>query len=220
MILFLPLSPKEEKMLSNYLNPIESFHSNRIEGNSYTLDETRTLLEYNSVPIGKTTKDTCEIVNLSKVINLMNHGSYELSESLIKEIHKLITWGTLDDLFDCGNYKRVRNWVGNVTTSSPHHVPVRMDKLLKWYDEYKDSMEVIELATRFVYRFLCIHPFVDGNGRVSRVLFNLIINKEGYANCIIFKEDRAEYYKSLNECHKDYVEPLLNFFYKKFNKNL
>ena len=93
-----------------------------------------------------------------------------------------------------------------------------MTKLIKWYNDNKDLMEPIELSTRFVYRFLCIHPFVDGNGRVSRLLFNFIINQFGYINCIIFDEDKEDYYRSLQNSNKDNVKPLLEFFYKELIK--
>ena len=215
---YLPLTKQEEKMFNTHLNPIECFHSNRIEGNSYTLDETTYMLSTGYVPKGKKSKDTLEIENLSKCIAYVNHYKGELTEDFIKFIHKSATNGTLDNLEDCGNYKKIRNWVGNITTSSPEHTPIHMTKLIKWYNDNKDLMEPIELATRFVYGFLCIHPFVDGNGRVSRLLFNFIINQFGYINCIIFDEDKEDYYRSLQNSNKDDVKPLLEFFYKELIK--
>lgn len=194
---YLPLAIKEEELFENYLNPLETFHSNRIEGNNYTLDETRCLIDTGYVPKGKSVKDTLEIENLSKTLKYVNSYNRELTEDFIKDVHRGITNATLDEYEDSGNYKRIRNWVGNITTSAPEHVPIHMKKLIDWYNCNKDKMDSIELATMFKYKFLCIHPFVDGNGRVSRLLFNYIITKNNYVNCIIFEEDRADYYKAL-----------------------
>lgn len=102
-----------------------------------------------------------------------------------------------------GNYKRERNWVGNIETSAPSHVPIHTKKLLGWYGEEKDRIHPIVLASKFKYRFLKIHPFIDGNGRTSRWIFNYMMKNSGYVSVIIYPEDKEEYYKVLDKCFKD-----------------
>lgn len=216
--MYLPLDPKEEEGFNKYFRAYEVYSSNHIEGNSYTLSDTRFTLETGIGANGKKTADTQEIVNVSRSLDfqssLLKEG-VSLSENLILEIHRLVTSGTLDDFRDEGNYKRVRNWVGDIETSSPQLTPKHMKDLLVWYHSNKGVLNPIALAVKFKYRFLRIHPFSDGNGRTSRLLLNFILKKYGLSECVIWDEDKERYYKSLqdsNELSYDYYcDPLIVF---------
>lgn len=210
----LPLNLKEEKLLNDRYIQEEVFASNHIEGNSYTLSETRFLLETGRTCNGKKLKDSIEIKNLQLAIfKIKEYVAKEipLSEDMIKELHLITTHGTLDDVYDEGQYKKVRNWIGEVTTASPKDTPARMRKLIYWYNKEGDTRHVIEKATEFVYKFICIHPFIDGNGRVARLLFNYILLKNDYILMSILPEHKEAYYKVLAECDKTNYKPLVPF---------
>lgn len=213
---YLPFDESEYRFVNKQFAELEAYATNHIEGNPYTLEETRTLLNYGLPAKNKTFAESTEIYNSFNSINLLydlvNNGS-NLTEDLIKEVHSIVTRNTLKDSY-CGHYKTVRNWVGNIETSSPEHVPVHMKKLLDWYNQNKDLMDPIQLAVEFKYRFLCIHPFVDGNGRTSRWIMNFILMSSGYHLTVIMDKFRDEYFDVLNKCNKNDVKPLIAFICK------
>ena len=116
---FLPLNPKESEYISEYFYRMETFTSNHIEGNRYTLRQTNFLIETKTTPGGVKAKDTVEILNVYKSLNYLKECNEEISEDLIKHVHRIITAGTLDNVLDEGEYKRSRNWIGNIETASP-----------------------------------------------------------------------------------------------------
>ena len=72
-----------------------------------------------------------------------------------------------------------------------------MTELVEWYKENKDKFNPVKLAAEFHFRFVYIHPFIDGNGRSARLLMNLILMRNGYPITVIRNEDRDEYMKAL-----------------------
>lgn len=203
--MYLPLAKKEEKNFNEYFRAYEVYSSNHIEGNSYSLDDTRFTLSTGISQTGKKAKDTQEIINVNKSLNYLDYcliNNLDLSEELIKNSHRIITAGTLDDFRDEGNYKRVRNWVGSVEPSTPEVTPKHMRELIDWYCINKGSLEPIVLAVKFKYRFLKIHPFLDGNGRTSRWILNFVLIKSGLSNCVIWDEDQSNYYEALRADQK------------------
>ena len=117
--MYLPLDFTEEKQISEYFNRMETFTSNHIEGNRYALRQTNFLIETKTTPGGVKAKDTVEILNVYKSLNYLKECNEEISEDLIKHVHRIITAGTLDNVLDEGEYKRSRNWIGNIETASP-----------------------------------------------------------------------------------------------------
>ena len=81
-------------------------------------------------------------------------------------------------------------------------VPTEMEKLITWYNESKLKLHPVELAAVFHHKFVAIHPFSDGNGRVSRLCMNFILMKNGFPPAIIRNEKRKEYYVALEEADK------------------
>ena len=201
--MYLPLDPKEEESFNKYFRAYEVYSSNHIEGNDYTLNDTRFTLETGIGSNGKKAIDTQEIMNINRSLNFQSiiiKEGVSLTENLILEVHRLITSGTLDNFKDEGNYKRVRNWVGEAETSSPQATPKHMKELVDWYYANKDLLNPITLSVKFKYRFLRVHPFTDGNGRTSRWLLNLILKENGLSECVIWDDDKEEYYKALELC--------------------
>lgn len=199
----------------------EVYSTNSIEGNSMDIMETKYILETGCTVSGKTIKEHMEIDNTAKAIKYADNcleNNLELTEEMIKNIHRILTNGVLD-VEESGEYKTKRNWIGgaSIHTSPPNSVEKHMNTLVKWYNENKENMNPIALATIFKYRFVCIHPFIDGNGRTSRIITNYILNQNGYCGIIIDpKLNKLDYYKALEESHiyaedKFKCDPLIKF---------
>ena len=123
----------------------------------------------------------------------------KLTEDMIKKFHFILKDGTLTDeekeWFNVGEYKKKKNFVGNITTSLPEKVSSDMKNLLDWYDSIpKKSLEDI---IEFHVRFERIHPFQDGNGRVGRMIMFKECLKNNIMPFIILDSDRAFYMRGL-----------------------
>ena len=205
-----PLTELELNNLNNMFEEEEIFTSNHIEGNSYNLNDTHFILE-TGIPVqGKKLKDANEIVNLKKAINYSKEYNGDLTEEFIKNLHKLITSNTLSSINNEGNYKTVRNWVGNLNTNSPQSTPKHVEELLEWFYS-SENINILSLASEFKFRFIKIHPFIDGNGRTSRLIFNYMLTKNGYVPLSILPEDKEDYYKALIKCTENNTESLGEF---------
>ncbi len=95
-----------------------------------------------------------------------------------------------------------------------------MEELIAWYYENRYSMPIAVLAAQFHYKFVCIHPFIDGNGRVARLLMNLILMANGYPPAVILKVDRKKYYRVLNEANTGNEESFEDFIGKSIERTL
>ncbi|WP_168118574.1 Fic family protein [Paenibacillus sp. HB172176] len=180
-----------------------TYHSNAIEGNTLTLSETKVALEGITVG-GKTIVEHLEAINHREAILYIEEivkNQERLSEWQIKNIHRLILKGIADEY--AGVYRKE-----NVLISGAVHVPpdamqveVDMEKLMAWYEEEAEQLHPIERAARVHIEFVGIHPFIDGNGRTSRLLLNFELMKSGYPPIVIRKENRSEYYTALDHAH-------------------
>lgn len=184
-----------------------TFNSNRIEGSKLTEEQTRYIFETNTIGV------TNETINVDDIIETSNHfrcidliidkAKSKLTESFIKELHNILKSSTSDsrkDWFRVGDYKKLPNEVGGMETSPPEEVKNAMKELLNSYHSNKNK--TFEDIIEFHYKFECIHPFQDGNGRVGR----LILFKECLANNLIpfiIDEDlKWFYYRGLREWEK------------------
>lgn len=181
-----------------------TYNSNHMEGSHLTHDQTRYIFETNTIGVSESTvkvDDVVETANHFKCIDMViDSASHSLSEAFIKQLHAALKSGTSDsrlDWFAVGDYKKLPNEVGGMDTALPEEVGEQMKKLLA---EYKDKSEKsFDDLLDFHYRFECIHPFQDGNGRVGR----LILFKECLRNNIvpfIIEDDiKMFYYRGLKE---------------------
>ena len=181
-----------------------TYNSNHIEGSRLTHEQTRYIFETNTIGI------TDDAINVDDIVETTNHfrcidliidrAEERLSESFIKELHRILKTGTSDsrkEWFNVGDYKKLPNEVGGRETCPPEQVHTRMKALLSEYNAKKDKtlVDIIDLHQRFEL----IHPFQDGNGRVGR----LIMFKECLAGSIvpfiITEELKWFYYRGLSE---------------------
>lgn len=181
-----------------------TYNSNHIEGSRLTHEQTRYIFETNTIGI------TDDAINVDDIVETTNHfrcidliidrAEERLSESFIKELHRILKTGTSDsrkEWFNVGDYKKLPNEVGGRETCPPEQVHTRMKALFSEYNAKKDKtlVDIIDLHQRFEL----IHPFQDGNGRVGR----LIMFKECLAGrivpFIITEELKWFYYRGLSE---------------------
>nr|WP_269092907.1 Fic family protein [Aliarcobacter butzleri] len=143
-----------------------------------------------------------------------------LSEYSIKQIHSLILKNIDDE--NKGKYRTTNVIISGAEHKPPQSFEVqsKMEEFIKNYNEKITKLHPIELASFVHIEFVKIHPFVDGNGRTSRLLMNLELIKAGFPPVVIEIEDRLEYYKALDIAHtrKDY-KPFLELMKKVVEKS-
>ncbi|HJO93180.1 MAG TPA: Fic family protein [Victivallales bacterium] len=219
-----PLSPDIVKNLHEELVLKWTYNSNAIEGNTLTLKETKVALEGITIG-GKTIREHFEAINHKQAIlfieDLVNRKE-SLTEWNIKLIHQLIL-KNIDDK-SAGAYRNI-----NVTISGAKHMPPEfihlheeMQHFINWYKNEGKELHPVERAVRVHVDFVKIHPFVDGNGRTSRLLMNFELMKDGFPALIIPVKKRLEYYETLDLAHtknnyNPFLEMILELVESSFN---
>ncbi len=195
--------PKETlKSLKESINLEWTYNSNGIEGNTLTLRETQVVLEGITVG-GKSIKEHLEAINHEKAILFLDDlvkDNEPISEWNIKNIHQLILKDI--DNENAGRYRKENVTIKGATHIPPDYlkVPELMEKLILTYNTWSEYHPIIQAALLHG-ELVKIHPFVDGNGRTSRLLMNLDLMNSGYNPVIIKKESRLKYYEALDKAH-------------------
>ena len=196
-----PLSPAIVKNLHEDLILRWTYHSNAIEGNTLTLLETKVVLEGITVG-GKALREHFEAINHRDAIlyveDIINKQE-PFSEWQIRNIHQLILKNIDDE--NAGRYRQQNVLISGATTNPPDHTLLneKMAQFIDWYNAEAHNLHPVERAAKVHADFVGIHPFVDGNGRTSRLLMNLELLKAGYPPCVITVENRLAYYEALDQ---------------------
>jgi Fic family protein len=198
-----PLSAKILQNLHEDLVLRWTYHSNAIEGNTLTLQETKVALEGITIG-GKLLREHFEAINHKEAIFFIEALAQKneiLSEHNIKQIHSLILKNIDEE--NQGAYRKTNVIINGVEHKPPQsfEVPLKMEQFIKDYSVKKEIFHPVELAAFVHVEFVGIHPFVDGNGRTSRLLMNLELIKAGFPPAVIQVEDRLRYYKTLDKAH-------------------
>ena len=188
-----------------------------------SIGETRTVVEQGLTIAGKSLKDQAEAKNLSHALDRMEdlakHTEIPITLKDIREIHKLILTDIQDEY--AGNYRE-----GEVKISGSDYEPPKFYEIrpkMAELGKYVQSVTSVEaeirdlpiLTAAAVHAWLArIHPFIDGNGRTSRILMNLILIRRGYPICIITQEERLRYYDALEESQASNLTPLIELIYE------
>lgn len=181
-----------------------TYHSNAIEGNTLTLKETKVVLEGITIG-GKSMREHFEVINHKEAIDYveaMVQNQNSLSEWQIKSIHQLVLKNIDSD--NAGQYRQQNVVIAGAEHLPPNYfkVPEAMADLIRQYQTHA-NLHPVELAARLHVDFVGIHPFVDGNGRTSRLLMNFELMRHGYLPIIIPVEQRLSYYEALDTAHTD-----------------
>lgn len=218
-----PLNPSVVKKLNEQFALEWTYNSNAIEGNTLSLQETEVVFNKGMTIGGKSVNEHLEVINHKQGIDYLKSiidKKIDLTEELIKEIHHIVL-KSIDDL-EAGKYRRhnVRIMGANLIPPQSIKVNNKMLEFLNWYYENKFNLPIPVLAAQIHYKFVCIHPFIDGNGRVSRLIMNLILMMNGYPPAVILKVDRKKYYRVLNEANMGRNEPFENFIGRSIERSL
>lgn len=194
-----------------------TFESNRIEGNTLTLRETDLVINEGLTISGKSMREHLEAINHQEAIAYIKYlmeKNATLNEREVLTIHNLILRGILPD--DAGRYRKVQVMIKGSAFMPPQPflVAKEMEDFFIWYEANKNSLHPIVLAAELHERLVTIHPFIDGNGRTSRLIMNLILLQNGYviANIKGDATSRMNYYTSLESAKtKNNKEEFLMF---------
>jgi Fic family protein len=226
-----PLSADLEGRVMQKLRLDWNYHSNAIEGNPMSHGETITYLMHGLTAKGKTLKDHLDIRGHNEAIHLLMSivkDERGFSESDIRKLHRIILvepyhskaitpdGNPTQKLIQLGQYKTQPNSVRTPTGemhyyATPEDVPILMGELIQWYRHVpKSEIHAVVIGAIFHHRFVAIHPFDDGNGRLGRILMNLILMQQGYPPAIIKLKDRNEYITALEYANRGDYELLVN----------
>lgn len=179
-----------------------TFESNRIEGNTLTLRETDMVINEGLTISGKSMREHLEAINHQEAIGFIKdliQKNVSLNERDLLSIHNLILRGIIPE--DAGRYRKVEVMIQGSSHMPPQTlmVPQEMEEYFIWYEINKNKLHPVILAAEMHERLLTIYPFIDGNGRTSRLVMNFILMQKGYliANLKGDHESRTQYYQAL-----------------------
>ena len=200
-----------------------NYNSNHLEGNTLTYGQTKLLLLFGKIK-GEALFRNCEEMKAHNVgLEMMKVEALDkerpLSEIFIRDLNRTILAGDYYKVSNDGNYQyKIHTGVyktrpNSVITpagemfdyASPEETPSLMGDLVKWYntEEQKAVLSAVELAALFHYRYIRIHPFEDGNGRIARLLVNYILLRHNYPMVVIPTADRKNYLNALSKCDEN-----------------
>ncbi|KRX26987.1 Adenosine monophosphate-protein transferase FICD [Trichinella nelsoni] len=190
------------------------YHTVAMEGNTMNFVQTKSLLETRMAIGGKSILEHNEILGMDAALRFVNqsliHRIGSLSVEDILDIHRRVL-GFVDPV-ESGRFRTHQVYIGSFEPSLPENIEKEVDELLEWLNsDTAMSIHPVELAALLHYKFVVIHPFVDGNGRTSRLLMNLILMQAGFPPVIIRVEDRLQYYESLKLANEGDLRPFVRF---------
>lgn len=194
-----------------------TFESNRIEGNTLTLRETDLVINEGITVSGKSMREHLEAINHTEAIAYIKdlvQKKLLFNEHNLLNIHQLILRGIIPE--EAGKYRTVQVMIQGSKHMPPQPYLIRkqMEDLFFWYESKKSLLHPVLLAAEMHYRLVSIHPFIDGNGRTSRLVMNLILLQHGFviANIKGDYPSRMQYYQALEAVQtSNKKEPFLQF---------
>lgn len=194
--------PKETlKSLREYYRVGLTYTSNALEGNSLTESETKVVIEDGLTISGKPLKDVYEATGHAKAYDYLHSlvNDKPITAEDILELHRLF-YSEVDSEH-AGKWRQVRVFISGSrrVLPMPEKVPALIAAFVKWMSAHEGRLHPVEFAALVHQKFVYIHPFVDGNGRVSRLLMNLVLMRAGWTLAIIPPICRAEYIATLEK---------------------
>lgn len=217
-----PLSDDDRARLSRKFTIDFNYNSNHIEGNTLTYGQTELLLLFGKVVSESEMKDLEEMkahnVGLKMMLVEADERQRPLTETFIRQLHKVLLredytvsrtlpgGDVTSYTIHAGCYKTRPNSVitrygDRFEYASPEETPALMNDLVAWYNEAEQSGEYtpIQLATLFHYRYIRIHPFEDGNGRIARLMVNYILSRHNYPMIVVRSRKKQNYLEALHK---------------------
>ena len=217
-----PLSDRDRELLSRRFTVDFNYNSNHIEGNTLTYGQTEILLLFGKIVGEAEVRDVQEMaasnVSLRMMTEEANMKDIPLTQNFIRTLHKTLLredyvvyrnlpgGQTTSYVIHAGQYKTRPNSVitrygDHFEYASPEETPALMTDLVNWYNKAEQSGQFtpIELAAIFHYRYIRIHPFEDGNGRIARMMVNYILTRHDYPMIVVRSRKKNEYLEALHK---------------------
>ena len=198
--------------LKDYYRIGLTWSSNALEGNTLTISETKVLLEDGLTVGGKPLKETFEALGHAKAYDFMFTllGKKEITESEILTMHSMF-YGNIDKE-NAGTYRNCKVFISGskYNVCKVDNITKEMVKLINWANSERNTYHPVEFAAELHKRFVFIHPFIDGNGRIARLLLNTALIQEGYMLAVIPPILRLDYINTLEKAHTD-RQPFVEF---------
>lgn len=192
-----------------------TYTSNALEGNSLTETETKVVLEEGITIGGKRLIDHFEAIGHSDAYEwlLQQTSKKDFTQDTIKKLHHLFYFRI--DEQNAGYYRQVKVFLtgSKFSLPSPNDIPNLMHDLIQEINAIRSQVHPVEFAAIIHKKFVFIHPFIDGNGRVARLIMNLALLQAGYMTTIIPPVMRPEYLKTLEKAHTndlDFIHLIAN----------
>ena len=206
-----PLPEEALKKIQDALDIEYTYESNRIEGNTLTLQETALVVNEGVTISGKSMREHLEAINPTEAISYIKDiakQDIEISERTIKEIHALILHGI--DRGNAGRYRTVPVMISGSThmPPQPYLIEKQMeDFILRFKQMEKEKVHPVLIAAYLHDELVRIHPFIDGNGRTSRLLMNLYLLRNGYVIITLkgSNDAKVSYYMALEKSHTEHL---------------
>lgn len=246
-----PVSDRDRERLSRRFTIDYNYNSNHIEGNTLTYGQTELLLLFGKV-IGEAEFRDCEEMKASNVglkmmLSEATENKQPLTQNFIRTLHKTLLRedytvyrnlpGGMQTSYTihAGQYKTRPNSVitrygDHFDYASPEETPALMTDLVDWYNqaEIEGKLSPIDLAILFHYRYIRIHPFEDGNGRIARLMVNYILSRHGYPMIVVRSRLKQAYLEALHQADLNVglvpsqgahaaledIEPFVQYFHK------
>jgi len=216
-----PLSDRDREMLSRRFTIDFNYNSNHIEGNTLTYGQTEILLMFGKIVGEADVRDVHEMTASNVGLKMMKEEALlketPLTQHFIRTLHKTLlredytVYRTLPGgvqtsyVIHAGQYKTRPNSVitrygDQFEYATPEETPALMSDLVDWYNDAERSGKFtpIELAAIFHYRYIRIHPFEDGNGRIARLMVNYILTRHDYPMIVVRSRKKKEYLEALH----------------------
>ena len=199
-----------------------TYNTQRIEGSSLTKTDTQDLLVFGVTPAKKSQIDTIETKkHYDLFVKLVtSEKKPKLTKKIVLQWHKEIF-----DQTKIGEAGSIRSYRVGVTTNEKidfapvAEIPKKLTEFFDWIDKYDAKKNVVEFACMAHYKFVAIHPFGDGNGRISRLIMNYVLLQHNYPLLLIKNTDRRPYFKSLEKSQLNHDEiHFLKWFMKYYIK--
>ncbi len=202
---FRPLDAHLRSQIKEYYRIGLTYSSNALEGNSLTESETKVVIEEGITIGGKQLKEHFEALGHSEAFDLIYQLAQEkfLKENDIKKLHKFFYYRI--DESQAGKYRKVKALItgSKYPLPAPQELSVLITEFVARLSEMRSKKHPVESAALAHKEFVFIHPFVDGNGRIARLIMNLILLQSGYTIAIIPPVLRNEYIQTLERAHTD-----------------
>lgn len=214
------ITPKSdrEKELESFMIRF-TYDTQRIEGSKLTLRETANLLEKGVSPKERPVRDIKEAEAHKEIFYDMFNYKKELSMNIILYWHKKLFNNTKQDIAGKFRSHGVMIFGSKFTPPSPVEIYPMLKEFFSWYNKNKDKIPPVELAAIVHLKFATIHPLGDGNGRISRLMMNFVLNRYKYPLLDIAYENRNSYYNALERSQtKNNERIFIQWFIKRYIK--